>query len=154
MIGGERCVERCSDLKSCIFLSSQGKPEEKDTLLHSTLPAPLAHPSCPCSHIPQHFPRGAQLGSLHSLHQPEGRTLLNWAPSFLTRSLLFGPGLPIASCEKMPFQAPPAGVMPLGPTGPLATHYSSSPLYLNAAMCARKAVPTDSLIRTNDDSLN
>lgn len=39
-------------------------------------------------------------------------------------------------------------------TSSLATDHSSSPLHLNPATCARKAVPTDSLIRTSNDSLN
>ena len=76
------------------------------------------HPArVPTSHswgTPAPAPRGAQPGWLCSLHQPEGRTLPSQAPSFLTSALLFGPRLSIASCKKMPFQAPPARAMPLG----------------------------------------
>lgn len=74
--------------------------------------------------------------------------------SFLTISPLFDPGLPMSSWEKMPLQAPPASQFYALGTSSLATDHSSSPLHLNPATCARKAVPTDSLIRTSNDSLN
>lgn len=52
----------------------------------------------------------------------------------------------------MPFQVPPAQ-NDFG-TGSLATDHSRSPLYLHPTTYTRKAVPTDSLIRTSNNSQN